>query len=186
MEMTQATNRIHPLMAGAAVSLMLVSLLGAAAITGIIPNSHSTVAPVASTAAPTALPVVGSVVTAAATPVQYAAPAPLDVEPIPHHKRLVHHKRVVHHAAPAYSQSAPAPQYAQASSNYNQPYPQPVQQPIQQPVAQHSTAGIATGAVIGGLLGHQVGGGNGRTLATIAAAVGGGYLGDEVGKKYGY
>src|SRR5207245_6993263 len=105
------------------------------------------------------------------TPVQYAAPAPLDAAPV------VHHKRVVHHAAPAYSHSAPTTQYAQGDSNYSQPYPQPVQQ-IQQPAAEHSTVGIATGAVIGGLLGHQVGGGNGRTLATIAAAVGGGYLGD--------
>ena len=40
--------------------------------------------------------------------------------------------------------------------------------------------GTATGAVVGGLLGNQVGGGNGRTLATIAGAVGGAYAGNRV------
>ena len=177
MEMTQSSARIHPLMAGAAASVMLVSLLGVAAITGVLPNSHSTVAPVVSTPAPAASLAATAPDTAA---VQYAAPAPVAQAPV------VHHKRAKHHVAPAYSQNAPTPQYAQASSNYSQPYPQPVQQPIQQPAAQHSTVGIATGAVIGGLLGNQIGGGNGRTLATVAAAVGGGYLGDAVGKKYGY
>jgi hypothetical protein len=42
MEMNPAT-RIPPSMAGAAVSVMLVNLLGATAIAGIIPNSHGTV-----------------------------------------------------------------------------------------------------------------------------------------------
>ena len=41
METNQTSNRIHPLMAGAAVSVVLVSLLGAAAITGVLPNSHA-------------------------------------------------------------------------------------------------------------------------------------------------
>ena len=40
-----AANRMHPLMLGAAASVVLVSLLGAAAITGILPASHSTPAP---------------------------------------------------------------------------------------------------------------------------------------------
>lgn len=41
-------------------------------------------------------------------------------------------------------------------------------------------AGSATGAVVGGLLGNQVGGGSGKTLATVAGAVGGGLAGREV------
>jgi len=35
----------------------------------------------------------------------------------------------------------------------------------------------------GGLLGNQVGSGDGKTLATIAGAVGGGYLCNEVAKR---
>lgn len=41
-------------------------------------------------------------------------------------------------------------------------------------------AGTAVGAVVGGLLGHQVGGGNGKKIATVVGAVGGGYAGNQV------
>ena len=53
----------------------------------------------------------------------------------------------------------------------------------EQPAAHGSGLGIATGAVVGGLLGNQVGGGNGRTLATVAGAVGGGYAGNVIEKR---
>lgn len=42
MEMNQPSTRIHPLIAGAAASVMLVSLRGAAAGAGILPNLHGT------------------------------------------------------------------------------------------------------------------------------------------------
>ena len=84
--------------------------------------------------------------------------------------QVVHHQKKVQHA-PRVSQATPPKHSVQAS---------------QQPVAQHSPVGIAAGAVIGGILGNQVGGGNGRTLATVGGAVGGGYLGDVVGKKNGF
>lgn len=48
------------------------------------------------------------------------------------------------------------------------------------PKDQHRIAGTAIGAVVGGLLGNQVGGGKGRTLATVAGAVGGGYAGNRI------
>ena len=51
------------------------------------------------------------------------------------------------------------------------------QRPVQD---QHKIAGTAIGAVVGGLLGSQVGGGNGKKLATVAGAVGGGYAGNKV------
>jgi outer membrane lipoprotein SlyB len=47
--------------------------------------------------------------------------------------------------------------------------------------AEHGSGlGIAGGALVGGLLGNRVGGGNGRKLATVAGAVGGGYAGNEI------
>ena len=46
-----------------------------------------------------------------------------------------------------------------------------------------SGVGIAAGVVVGGLLGNHVGGGNGRSLATVAGAVGGGYAGNEIEKR---
>lgn len=41
-------------------------------------------------------------------------------------------------------------------------------------------AGTVAGAVIGGVLGNQVGGGDGKKLATVGGAVGGGYAGNKV------
>jgi len=48
------------------------------------------------------------------------------------------------------------------------------------PKDQHRIAGTAIGAIAGGLLGNQVGGGKGKTLATVAGAVGGGYAGNRI------
>ncbi len=50
-------QRMHPLMVGAAASVVLVSLLGAAAITGILPSSHSTAVPASSSAPIASTPV---------------------------------------------------------------------------------------------------------------------------------
>lgn len=164
MELNQSSRRIHPLIAGAAGSVILVSLLGVAAITGFLPNSHGTVAQnqIPNAVAPSA-PDSNYVNAADSINMShpYSAPAP-----------VVHHARPARHAATSYAQSEPSP------SNATEPVYQP-----QPPVAKNSPVGIGIGAVIGGLLGSQVGGGSGRTIATIAGAVGGGYLGNEVAKR---
>jgi uncharacterized protein YcfJ len=46
----------------------------------------------------------------------------------------------------------------------------------------HRVAGTVIGGLLGGVLGHQVGGGNGKTLATVAGAAAGGYAGNQVQK----
>ena len=52
------------------------------------------------------------------------------------------------------------------------------------PVKDHERLlGTGVGAVVGGLLGHQVGGGSGKTLATIAGAAAGGYAGNKIQQK---
>ncbi len=48
------------------------------------------------------------------------------------------------------------------------------------PKDEHRIAGTAIGAVVGGLVGNQIGGGRGKTLATVAGAVGGGYAGNRI------
>ena len=198
MEMEQTAKRIHPLVAGAAASVMLVSLVGVAAITGLLPTSHGTVAensrivahPVASAPAPApAFAVAPTSVQQAGTttaqaqqfmlvPVQaqqQQAPAPEVAREIVKHKTIVHHQYVqpaapVRHAQYAQPEpatyNAPAPVYQQTRANSVSPL------------------GMGVGAVVGGLVGSRVGGGNGKTLATIAGAVGGGYLGNEVAKRY--
>jgi uncharacterized protein YcfJ len=48
---------------------------------------------------------------------------------------------------------------------------------------QHQVIGTVAGAVIGGVLGHQIGGGTGRDIATVAGAAGGGYAGNRIQKN---
>ena len=86
-------------------------------------------------------------------------------------------------------QETQEPQYVQ--NTYREPQPVYQSQPDQpvQPVQPHPVlnyvndmhpVGTGMGAVIGGLLGNQVGGGNGRKIATVAGALLGGYSGNEV------
>lgn len=85
--------------------------------------------------------------------------------------------------------SAEGPQYAKVISAT--PIKQTSKNPQQQchneavterkPVKdEHQILGTAIGAVAGGVLGNQVGGGNGKKLATVAGAVGGGYAGKKI------
>ena len=46
-----------------------------------------------------------------------------------------------------------------------------------------SGVGAVAGGVLGGVLGHQIGGGTGNTVATIAGAAGGAYVGNKVEKN---
>ncbi len=167
METTATPNRIHPLMAAAAVSLTLVSLVGAAAIAGLLPNSHGAVA--ATPAAETTN--VGN------------APLAQQSTPAPAVREVVRYKTIVHHEYPRRSPTAygDRPQLAQAEQAHDYRPAPAYQQPA--PVAQNSPLGIGIGALVGGLVGSQVGGGNGRTLAAIAGAVGGGYVGNEIAKR---
>lgn len=198
MEMNQASHRIHPLVAGAAGCVMLVSLVGVAAITGLFPYSHGAAAdsshalsqPAGATVSAPAYAAVPAPMQQSsrttAPPQRYALvpvqtqqqpPAPATVRQAVEHKTIVHHK-YVQHAAP---RPAPQSQYAQydAAPRYAPP-PAYQQTNASSP---NSPIGMGIGAVVGGLVGSQVGGGNGKTLATIAGAVGGGFLGNEVAKR---
>jgi hypothetical protein len=196
METIQTQSRIHPLMAAAAVSVIIVSLAGAAAISGILPSSHSApeaqttaLAPVAApnqlASAPVAAPfgangyaqapvalasgyAPGQAGAPAMAPVAYAQPAPVVTQEAPAVKPTPK-PRVVHHYHTQVARN-------DAPRNYEQPAPQPVAQ-------QPNYLGIGAGALIGGLIGNQVGGGNGKKLATVAGVIGGGMLGNEVANR---
>jgi outer membrane lipoprotein SlyB len=188
MENQTKSNRIHPLMAAAAVSIMLVSLIGIAAITGILPNSHSTTAPLAATTSRTSL------ATSAATS-KTTTP-----EDIPHTLAESDNKEVKPATAAAaepqvtHKSSAPKPVH-RAATHASAPVAVAKTQQIcencgtvesvraLQQAAKPSGLGVVAGAVLGGVLGNQVGNGNGRTLATVAGAVGGGYAGNEVERR---
>lgn len=176
MNTTTTASRIHPLMAGAAISVTVLCLVGAASIAGILPNSRANVpatpaipadvaamtpANAAALAAPVAAPVVAQ-----------AAPAPAPAPIV--HKRVVQHTQVAQ-ARPAYNDNNDG----YRDTAYREPVRQP--QPVPAPApAQPNYVGIGTGAVIGGLIGNQVGGGRGKALATVAGVIGGGMLGNAV------
>jgi hypothetical protein len=183
MEMTQPGNRIHPLMAGAAISVILVSLLGAAALTGVLPNVHASATPAAPVAAQAPVIAPPSAFAQQITP-------PVVVAPQDHGDSAVHRTVVRHYPAAHAQPPSASPSYAQASTYAQQPpttqaaYSQvPPAAPQSAPATQYSPVGIGVGAVVGGLLGNQIGNGNGKTLATIAGALGGGYLGNEIAKR---
>lgn len=157
-------NRMHPLLAVAAFSVTLVSLVGAASILGLLPYSQAkgSATPEISAAAPANQPLI------AQAPQQQPQPQP---------RQIVERRTVVHHAY------APARQ-ASRNDDRTDVAQAPVQRaPAPAPAPQNSAVGIGLGAVVGGLLGNQVGDGKGRTLATIAGAVGGAYAGNEIAKR---
>ena len=212
MTTTAIATRIHPLMAAAAASVIIVSLTGAAAITGLLPSSRSAPEPQAAmtpAGMPLTAPLPNGQLQAAtqtlntygqpAANAQYAAPAaPMVVSAAPGTttyiqsasnpaapmvivkqeaapvakprvvERIVERRVVEHRPARQVTHYQQQPVYRQA------PAPAP---------AQPHYVGIGTGAVIGGLIGNQVGGGNGKKLATLAGIIGGGFVGNEVAKR---
>jgi hypothetical protein len=163
MSLAESAKRIHPLVAVAAGAVTLFSLVGIAAITGLLPSSHGT------TAEGSRDNLQG---TSMSAPDQRSADnwdngAPLGKNQQP--KPASHIKSGNSNVA------------AEDSTQRNVPPAQPA--PIAHKAPQNSPVGIGVGAVVGGVLGNQVGSGDGKTLATILGAVGGGYLGNEIAKK---
>jgi len=183
MSENQVSKRIHPLVAGAAVSVILVSLVGVAAMTGILPNSNSTPKvdnqaglTVASNAATSTLP---------------SNPSNNDVA-VP--KSIVKQENLPR--SEQHGISKEESQYAQNKLVQNDVNSEPVAHKICETCgvvesvrkievqAEHGSGlGAVAGAVLGGVLGNQVGNGNGRSLATVAGAVGGGFAGNAIEKR---
>lgn len=196
METIKTTARIHPLMAAAAVSVIVVSLAGAAAITGVLPSSHGAPEPsaagmpVASTQAQAPLPGVPAYGAQPQQPVQaayaqpqpagYAQPALAAAQPAPAPAPVVIEKTVIKEvpAKPAHTVRHHTSYAQNDSQRYYEPAPRPAPAP-----AQPNYMAIGTGAVVGGLIGNQVGNGRGRTLATVAGVIGGGLLGNQIANQ---
>jgi uncharacterized protein YcfJ len=151
-------HRIHPLVAVAAVTVSLFSLLGIAAITGVLPSSYGNNSSSASSAA-----------------VPPAQAATEDWDP---NKPVQKNPQAKHSAQAQPNAVAKTTKEVTAQQNPSVPV-----QTAHKPAPQNSPVGIGVGALIGGVLGNQIGSGDGKTLATIAGAIGGGYVGNEVAKK---
>ncbi|TDN62855.1 glycine zipper 2TM domain-containing protein [Paraburkholderia sp. BL10I2N1] len=170
-------GRIHPLVAGAAVAVILASATGIAAMTGMLPTSRAITAPTTQ-AVPAAAPVASA---PAISPQPYVEQR--GTQEAPAQPRVHHHRSAQIEQAPRYanndtyqSQAQPAPRPVAVDPNAGEVV---AVNAVQEP---EPTTGLGAvgGAVAGGLLGNQVGGGRGRVLATIAGAVGGGLAGNGI------
>lgn len=181
----QSIARHHPLILGAATSVILVSLLGAAAIAGILPASHARALPEAG-----AYPEIAPDVTRGNAHIQYMTPDGQMLEAVPASQILVPVRRASEvHDAPVYK-AAPVAlhkvSHHVARSKSNQPAASFEQtsrtqpHPIRNYVSDMHPVGTGVGAVVGGLLGNQIGGGNGKKIATVAGVLLGGYAGNEM------
>jgi outer membrane lipoprotein SlyB len=170
-------RRIHPLVAGAAVAVILASATGIAAMTGMVPTSRAVTAP-PTQAAPAAASVASAPVTSPQPYVEQRATREAPAQP-----RVHHHRSAPVEQAPRYanndtyqSQAQPAPRPVAVDPNAGEV----VAVNAVQESEPTTGLGAVGGAVAGGLLGNQVGGGRGRVLATIAGAVGGGLAGNGI------
>ena len=157
---TPQKSGIHPLVAGASVAVIILSIVGVAAITGYLPGSNANTAPATAVSSPpTSSPMV-----AEPAEKRHAAPAP----------RESTHKPQQHAAVtPPHAQAQPA-----ACIDCG------VVVDVREVTVKGEASGL--GAVAGGvggvLLGSQIGNGRGKVLAEVAGAAGGAYAGHQAEK----
>ena len=83
-------------------------------------------------------------------------------------------------AQPSSGSNSAMPWKNQNTANTQQQIQQPVQQQQAQPCNDNNVVGTLLGGVAGGLVGNGIGKGSGKTVATIAGAAGGAYMGNQL------
>ncbi len=184
--MSEPTSKTSPFVIAASIAVIIASIVGIGAMTGLIPGRDAkTEAPPAASA--TAEP--GKATGGTAMPPQSAMTAQTGATADSAGKSTAEEKST---AKPARKPISDKPSARAAASEES---PKKSQAPtcgncgtiaairtVEQ-AGEGSGLGAIAGGVVGGLLGHQVGGGTGKDIATIAGAVGGGYAGHQVEKK---
>lgn len=179
MTLSENLKRIHPLVAVAAVSVTLFSAVGIAAITGVLPNSRGANRDLSGTETPA----VQQSSRAEEEILPEGVPAKKNAPKIAPKLASESASKSTHPSQVAGSQQAPVQGPGAEPAQRSPEVGVAGTQTAHKPVPQNSPVGIGVGAVIGGVLGSQIGSGDGKTLATILGAVGGGYVGNEVAKK---
>lgn len=205
----QPARKLHPVLWAAAISVIVFSLVGIGAVTGLIPTSSSQPAPEKQAAMPIPpqlaaapqAPVEPAPVTPPKVIEEYEQPAPVaapkpapvkqpfrKVESRPAHAKTTKPEPVRMANAPVDDQVPPAPVAAAPTP----PAPEPAichecgvvssMRTIEQK-GEGSGVGAVGGAVAGGVLGHQMGAGRGRDVMTVIGAIAGGLGGHEVEKN---
>jgi len=156
--MPDTQNRVNPIVAIAAVSVIIFSAVGVGVVTGIIPNSFSKGAE--------NLPMREGAKGATATK---QAAAPTANTPVSENARR-DAVRVAQAEVPR-----PAPGVCADCGKVTTIN-------VAEQEGEATGLGAVAGGVLGGVLGNQIGRGSGRKIATVAGAAGGAYAGHQVEK----
>lgn len=160
--MSESQSRMNPLIATAAVALIIFSAVGVGVMTGLIPSSASKEAQVQVPARPEAAR------TETAPAQQKAAsnaPRKTHVADTPKRAPASEPARIAS-AAPRACASCGTVEAVNVIEQQGE----------------GSGLGAVAGGVAGALLGNQIGGGSGRKIATVAGAAGGAYAGHQIEK----
>lgn len=198
----QPPRKLHPVLWAAAISVIVFSLVGIGAVTGLIPTSNSQPAaqkestlPLAST--PQARPEPASVAepkaieeyeqaapVAAPKPAPVKHPAARKAEPQPGSHRAAKPQPLHVAQAPVEDRRPPMPAATAPPTPAicNSCGVVSAVRTIEQK-GEGSGVGAVGGAAAGGVLGHQMGGGRGRDVMTVIGAVAGGLGGHEIEKN---
>lgn len=179
--MTEPTSKTSPFVIAASIAVIVFSIVGVAALTGLIPGRTSNTEPPAAAIAQTA-----------EVPAPPATPAPDKPTAMVDNTKPMQQEST---AKPVYKAASerPAAKPARIAETARTESKAPANvcancgvitaiRTVEQ-AGEGSGLGAVAGGVVGGLLGHQVGGGTGKDIATIAGAVGGGYAGHQIEKK---
>lgn len=165
--MSETQGRTNPLIAAAAVAVIIFSAVGVGVMTGFIPSSSSKTAEVQAPAkADTAQsqPTAKQSEPASSAPRKTVSEAP---------------KKAPAHEPARVASAPPAPPAPRVCANCGSVEAVNV---IEQQ-GEGSGLGAVAGGVAGALLGNQIGGGSGRKIATVAGAAGGAYAGHQIEKR---
>lgn len=205
----ETRTRLHPLLSTAAVSVIVLSVAGVGALTGVLPHSRGNTAAatdqkgLSQPFAPATTPAAAAAAPAPVVSAPPAAPAP-QAQPVK--------KAVVRTSAPAAPKrvepvAAQRPAYdedqydryeryeREARAAESRPAPIQVAQPVcmscgtVESVREVATQGQGTGlgavagGVTGAIIGKQFGHGSGKTAMTILGAAGGAFAGHKIEEK---
>ena len=161
---TQSRSRIHPLMAGAAVAVIVFSLVGVAAVTGYLPGSSAQKAEPAPAAASPLSSSAAPVAPSSAPAKQPQAASPKQAQAAPSKPTQV----AAAAAAPAKARCVDCGTVLDVK--------------MVEVKGEGSGLGAVAGGVAGGVLGHEVVDGKNQGIATIAGAAAGAFAGHQIEK----
>ena len=173
--MADTQTRINPLIAVAAISVIVFSAVGIGVMTGVIPSSFSRTAEHAPA---------GSNAVVAKTDSKPQAAAPTETRKTSaaqQPKREAAKPAQVAAAEPARPAQVAAAEPPKPAVCGNCGRVEAVE--VFEQKGEGTGLGAVAGGVVGGVLGNQIGGGTGRKLATVAGVAGGAYAGHEIEKR---